>query len=102
KKISNVAQFITSGSRDWAQYYAESGAKFIRMTNLSREDISLKLNDLKFVHLSPGNREGSRTSLKPGDILVSITADLGKIGIVPDDLGEAYINQHTALIRVDQ
>lgn len=28
-----------------------------------------------------------------------MTADLGIIGVVPADLGEAYINQHIALVR---
>ena len=32
-------------------------------------------------------------------MLVSITADLGSIGVVPDCFGEAYINQHIALTR---
>jgi type I restriction enzyme S subunit len=31
--------------------------------------------------------------------LISITAELGKLGYIPDDLGTAYINQHTALVR---
>ncbi|WP_421857048.1 restriction endonuclease subunit S [Marinomonas sp.] len=39
-------------------------------------------------------------SLNSGDILISITAELGKIGWVPDNLGEAFINQHTALVRL--
>ena len=43
--------------------------------------------------------EGQRTALEKGDILISITAELGKIGIVPDRLGEAYINQHICLVR---
>jgi type I restriction enzyme S subunit len=90
---------VTSGSRDWAQYYAEIGAKFIRMTNIPRNGIQLMLSNLKYVALPATGSEGARTSLQGGDILVSITAELGKIGIVPDDLGEAYINQHTALVR---
>ncbi|MDB4750883.1 restriction endonuclease subunit S, partial [Akkermansiaceae bacterium] len=45
--------------------------------------------------------EGKRTSLAENDILISITAELGKIGIVPSNFGTAYINQHTALVRLD-
>ena len=45
------------------------------------------------------NGDGQRTKLEPGDILVSITADLGIIGVVPEGMGEAYINQHIALVR---
>jgi len=43
--------------------------------------------------------EGERTRVRAGDVLVSITADIGTVGIVPDGLGAAYVNQHTALIR---
>ena len=30
---------------------------------------------------------------------MSITADLGRAAVVPDDIGEAHINQHLAIIR---
>jgi type I restriction enzyme S subunit len=99
--LGEIAQTVTSGSRDWAQHYAKSGSKFIRMTNLSREGIQLKLDDLKFVDVKSESSDGQRTSLTSGDILISITAELGKIGWVPPNFGEAYINQHTALVRIN-
>ncbi|HFV9207169.1 MULTISPECIES: restriction endonuclease subunit S [Enterobacter] len=97
--LGKISSFITSGSRDWAQYYADGGDKFIRMTNLVRDGITLNLSDLKFVRLPENSNEGKRTALQHHDILISITAELGKLGWVPDDLGTAYINQHTALVR---
>ena len=100
RTINDQAQTVTSGSRDWAQYYSESGDKFIRMTNLVRDGIYLDLSDLKFVQLPKDSNEGKRTSLKFGDILISITAELGKLGWIPEGLGTAYINQHTALVRM--
>jgi len=30
---------------------------------------------------------------------ITITADIGSVGVVPQGLGEAYVNQHVALIR---
>lgn len=99
KSLEEISATITSGSRDWAQYYASHGAKFMRMTNLSRDGVQLLLDDLKYVKLPSTGSEGARTSLVAGDILISITAELGKIGLVPDEFGEAYINQHTALVR---
>ena len=48
----------------------------------------------------PDNVEGKRSRLKPNDILVSITADLGSIALIPKDIQEAYINQHIALVRL--
>ena len=100
KTVESISSTVTSGSRDWAQYYSETGDKFIRMTNLVREGINLDLSDLRFVSLPvDSSSEGKRTSLIFGDILVSITAELGKLGWVPNNFGTAYINQHTALIR---
>ena len=40
-----------------------------------------------------------RTRVLPKDILISITAELGMIGLAPDALGDAYVNQHIALAR---
>ncbi|MFP3343016.1 restriction endonuclease subunit S [Halomonas sp. SIMBA_159] len=99
-KLGHISSLITSGSRDWAKFYSDTGSKFIRMTNLRRDGIHLKLDDLKFVNIESGSADGKRTSLQAGDILISITAELGKIGWVPPGLGDAYINQHTALVRV--
>ena len=100
KKLREVSEFITSGSRGWAGYYAEEGALFIRIGNLTREHINFRFGDVKRVKL-PENDEGKRTLLRANDILVSITADLGIIGVIPDNFGEAYINQHIALVRMD-
>lgn len=101
-KLNDVCDKVTSGSRNWAQYYSEEGSKFIRMTNLQRNSIYLDLSDLKFVDIQDDSSDGKRTSLKAGDILMSITAELGKIGWVHEGLGESFINQHTALIRLKE
>ena len=101
-RLSEICTTVTSGSRDWAQYYADKGAAFIRMTNLRRGSIWLDLTDLKYVDIQSDSSDGKRTSLRTGDILMSITAELGKIGWVDNGIGEAYINQHTALIRLKE
>ncbi|MCI5142399.1 MAG: hypothetical protein D3909_11925 [Candidatus Electrothrix sp. ATG1] len=100
EKLGKISLQITSGSRGWAQFYTPTGDKFIRMTNLQRDgNIRLILDDLKYVTLPENSTEGARTSLQTGDILISITAELGKIGLITENLGKAYINQHTALVR---
>lgn len=99
--LGSLSKLVTSGSRDWAQHYSAMGSKFIRMTNLSRDQIDLLLDDMRYVDVSSNSSDGRRTSLISGDILMSITAELGKIGVIPDGFGEAYINQHTALIRLN-
>ncbi|MCY1289009.1 Type I restriction modification DNA specificity domain protein [compost metagenome] len=96
--LESVSSAVTSGSRDWARFYSDSGALFVRIGNLTREHINFRCNSVIRVQ-PPENGDGQRTKLEPGDILVSITADLGIIGVVPEGMGEAYINQHIALVR---
>lgn len=96
--IRNVSTLVTSGSRGWAKYYSNSGAIFVRIGNLTRTGIDIDFKDTQFVEL-PDKAEGVRSKLLPNDVLVSITADLGSIGLVPDNIDEAYINQHIALVR---
>lgn len=97
--IRKSTSIVTSGSRGWAKYYSAAGAAFIRIGNLNHNNISICFDDLKFVDI-PDNAEGIRSHLEPLDILISITADLGSIGLVPQDINEAYINQHIAMVRL--
>jgi len=90
--------FVTSGSRGWASYYSDSGPLFLRMGNLDHDTIKLDLSDIQRVQ-PPAGTEGMRTRVKSGDILISITADVGMVGLIPDGFEEAYINQHIALVR---
>lgn len=90
--------FVTSGSRGWAQYYADVGPIFVRIGNLDHGSIELDLSDVQRVR-PPKGLEQKRTALREGDILISITADVGMIGLVPAQFGVAHINQHIALAR---
>ena len=100
KTLEQLARSITSGSRGWARYYSESGALFLRIGNLTREHINLRCESQVFVHV-PEEGEGKRTAVEEGDLLISITADLGIIGVIPPNLGEAYVNQHLSLVRLN-
>ncbi|MCM1540726.1 MAG: restriction endonuclease subunit S [Blautia sp.] len=98
RPIRELALLVTSGSRGWAKYYSDHGARFIRITDLTRDRICLKNDNIQYVDL-PYTAEGKRSLLMKNDVLVSITADLGSIALVPNSVGEAYINQHIAMIR---
>jgi type I restriction enzyme S subunit len=97
-RSDSLFTFVTSGSRGWAKYYSSSGALFLRMGNLNHCSITLDLSDLQRVR-PPTSVEGTRTRVQPGDILISITADVGMVALAPGDLAEAYVNQHVALAR---
>jgi type I restriction enzyme, S subunit len=91
--------FLTSGSRGWAEYYSDEGPLFLRIGNLTRDSVHLDLSDLQRVS-PPADSEGSRTRVQPGDVLFSITAYLGSVAVVPDGLEEAYVSQHVCLARL--
>ncbi len=97
-RLDKISLLITSGSRGWAQYYSNTGAAFLRMGNLSKNSFEMRLDNIQHV-LPPKNSEGNRTSLRANDLLISITGDVGMLGLIPEGFGEAYINQHTAVMR---
>jgi type I restriction enzyme, S subunit len=99
--IKRIKRFLTSGSRGWGDYYADEGDMFLRMTNVTKGGVEIDTTDLRFVNLE-GVNEGTRTATQVGDILITITAELGSVAIVREAHVGAYINQHLALFRCDQ
>lgn len=93
-----LTEFVTSGSRGWAQYYSDEGTLFLRMGNLSRDSFKLRMDSIQRV-LPPDKTEGTRTRVAANDLLFSITAEIGNLGLIPEGFEEAYINQHIGLIR---
>ena len=98
KRLKMLTSVVTSGSRGWAQYYSDNGGIFLRIGNLSRMSLCLDLDDIQHVS-PPQGAEGERTRVYSDDILISITADIGSIGLVPEDIGDAFVSQHIALAR---
>lgn len=95
-ELGDHLDFLTSGSRSWAEYYRDLGSLFLRIQNVKADE--LDLSDVAFVE-PPTTAEATRTRVEAGDVLLSITADLGRTAVVPDGLGNAFINQHLALLR---
>lgn len=95
--VGQEVEFLTSGSRGWAQYYTDKGDFFIRIQNLRGG--FLDLSDSAFVD-APDTAEARRTRVQTGDVLLSITADLGRTAVVPENFGKGYINQHLAILRL--
>ena len=95
-KLGELLDSLTSGSRGWAEYYAESGDIFLRIQNVRRNE--LLLDDIAYVN-APSTAEANRTRVQPGDVLLSITADLGRTAVVPEEIGTAFINQHLSILR---
>ena len=94
-RLRNVVSIVTTGSRGWSSYASDTGPLFIRITNLSRGSLKLRFDDTMRLKL-PNTSEIERTRIKPGDLLISVTAYIGAIGIAPETFEEGYVSQHVA------
>ncbi|MBQ5759729.1 MAG: restriction endonuclease subunit S [Schwartzia sp.] len=101
-EMSEYIQFLTSGSRGWAKYCMDDGSEwFITIKNV--KDCHISIDNMQPVN-APDNAEAKRTKVQEGDLLISITADLGRTGVVTREIAEhgAYINQHLICIRLNK
>jgi type I restriction enzyme S subunit len=95
--FGSLCNLVTSGSRGWAEFYSDSGPRFIRAQNIRFG--RLLLDDL--AHVSPPKKsEGTRTQVTKGDLLIVITgAGVTNPALLDQDLGQAYVSQHVALAK---
>lgn len=90
---------VTSGPRHWGQYASSrnSGPLFIRVGNVGFG--RLELADVERLDLASNPGE-ERARINPRDVLVTITGTIGRCCVAPDNIEQAYVNQHVALIRL--
>lgn len=100
-ELKRVITFITSGSRGWAEFYADRGTPFVRIGNLTRGHLHLDMSATQYVEI-PRDAEGTRAVVKAGDVLLSITAYLGSVAVASEKEQGSYVSQHIALTRLDQ
>ena len=100
-QLSKHIRFITSGSRGWAKYFTDKGEYFLTIKNI--KNCNVNVSDVQHI-IPPSNAEAKRTKVQKGDLLISITADLGRTGVITESIAEhgAYINQHLTCIRLNQ
>jgi len=97
--LGDLAEYVTSGSRDWSKYYSDVGALFVRTENINRNVLG-SLDEIARVAL-PTSVEGKRTLISEDDLLITITgANVGKCAHIDRDLPEAYVSQSVALVRL--
>ncbi|WP_312919581.1 restriction endonuclease subunit S [Kocuria sp.] len=96
--LRRLAKYLTSGSRNWSSLLSESGDPFVRITNISRNHVRILSEDMEFV-AGVEDAEGARAKIQMGDILMSITADLGSVALADESIEGGYTSQHVCLIR---
>jgi type I restriction enzyme S subunit len=97
-RLGAICDLVTSGSRGWREFYADSGSVFIRSQDIKTD--KLEFDKKAFVQLPP-SAEGARTLVARGDLLITITgANVGKAAHITEDIYDAYVSQHVALVRL--
>lgn len=99
-RLRSLVSQVTSGSRGWSNFAAESGPLFIRIGNLTRASLGLDFSNAVRLSLPDAAlSEGARTKVHANDILLSITAYIGSVAVVPEGIEDSYISQHVACCR---
>jgi type I restriction enzyme S subunit len=101
-RLGTLCSKIGSGSTPSGgrNVYKEEGPLLIRSQNVY--DDGLKLEGV--AHFDSALYESRKSHVLPKDVLLNITgASIGRCAIVPDEFGDADINQHVLILRqVDQ
>lgn len=99
RKLVELSNFITKGATPttYGFKWEEDGIPFFR--NDSIKDNRFIFGEFSYIS-EDANTALIRSEVRSGDILVAITGDIGKVGIVPENIEKANINQHMAKVRI--
>jgi type I restriction enzyme, S subunit len=96
--VDQLSGHITSGSRDWSQFYDKGTGTFILAQNV--RPMRLDLNERQAVDAPKGDAETERTRVQQNDILITIVgAKTGDVCRVPSGLKDHFVCQSIALLR---
>lgn len=96
--LGEISSLITSGSRNWKNYYADSGIPLIRSQDIKKD--KLEFDNQVFVSIN-GRVEGDRTKINIHDLLITITGgNVGKCAFLSEEVEMSYVSQHVALVRL--
>jgi type I restriction enzyme S subunit len=97
-KLGDVAK-IDNGNAFKSSEYVDSGARVIRITNVQKGhivDAQPKYMALDRMH------EFRKYELFADDLLMSLTGNVGRVGLYPDSMLPGLLNQRVARVRPDE
>ena len=96
--FGDIIKGITDGEHA-GQTFVKKGILFLKNSSIKDFDISL---DDGFYISEEKHKKLQRSALKPEDILLTTIGHLGSASIVPQDFGEANMNQNFVKIEIDK
>ena len=96
--LDQLTSKITSGSRDWKDFYGRGESVFVMAQNVRPR--RLDLSAVQLVDPPPGDRDAERSAVCHHDLLVTIVgANTGDVCRVREPLARHYVCQSVALAR---
>lgn len=98
-RLAEISAFITKGSTPttYGFKWEQSGVVFLRSECVSENGLDLGQS----MYISdPAHKLLGRSAIRPRDLLITITGNVGRVVKVPSFISEANINQHIARIRI--
>lgn len=99
KLLSDSKTRLTGGATPKGAAYLSEGIPFIRVQNV--KECKLETEKAVFIPRIVHEKMLKRSQLKPKDVILTITGSYGISAVVPDDIGEANMNQHSVKIEVN-
>ena len=98
--LKSISEFITKGSTPttYGFEWVKEGILFLKSDCVT--DNGFKIGSAMRIS-KEAHDFMKRSKVKSGDILLSITGNIGRPCIIPDYIEEANINQHVARIRIN-
>jgi len=99
-RLGEISSIITKGTTPTSVGFdfAEIGIPFLRVQNLVDGKVDLTKTPLFISEAT--HRALSRSTIYPGDILISIAGTIGRVAIVSDDALEMNSNQAIGIVRL--
>jgi type I restriction enzyme S subunit len=98
--MGEISSFITKGSTPTTYGFSweQDGILFLRSECVSKN--GLELSQSMFIS-EKAHSVLNRSELRSGDILITITGNVGRVVLLNSDFGIANMNQHIARIRIN-
>lgn len=96
KKIIEIAD-ILNGFAFQSKKYVKSGIRVIRIANVQDGEI---VDEQPCFYPNETRNEIEKYMLKEGDLLVSLTGNVGRVGLIPRDMLPAALNQRVCCLRL--
>lgn len=90
--------FVLNGYAFKSENYVDNGVRIIRITNVQKGEI---VDDNPKFYPSDTKEPIEKYKLFDGDLLISLTGNVGRVGLLQDELLPAALNQRVACLRVN-